>query len=340
VKWDYRSYTQFWGFSENSFEVMDDERTVIGVQESPNLNVMVKENIIETQQQYTPLKYSEIDNKWIYSVHIFLEENSLFAGTFNSEVYRYNLNTGDYIWKYQYLSAGPINIIKHVNRTLFFGTSDHLIYTIDIFGERKHAQYFISIYKEVFNMHFFKFLRMKHVIEPLKIKEDSDEELSEEQKKKLEQEKKERDEKILFNTSVFYEDDDNYELTYPTGNIRGRKFDITDRRFIHNEKLVSNNILSFEQLKKIKKMKKKYKKDHVYYYRVLFTGLIRSLNHKDPTNYLDVSCRIKKIEDFRRKRWLKIQETNRYMRENIFNQKIEIPKKDDFAKEYGKRRSV
>ena len=181
-----------------------------------------------------------------------------------------------------------------------------------------------------------RFYKKKHVIEPLKNEEDEEEEkkLDEEGLLKKKKEMEERELKILQNTNVFHQN--KYNMKYPSGKQRGVFYPIFDRIFIYKERLMDNRVVSMRKVKKIKRLRKEGITDYEFYYRVVFTGLIRNITIQNLSNYMDVSYLINPLSKEQRMNWIRIRKLNKKIRKKVFKNDIKIPKKDDFENEYSK----
>lgn len=341
--WDYSSHTQFWCMSENSFDVLFDERTVVGVEQSECLNIVIRENIINSRQKYSPVIFKMHSEQWIYSVFAMENEDVLLAGTFDSQLIKFNLHTGEIIWAFAPFSSGPINIIRNVNLTIFVGASDNFVIAVDLFERSGHKyKSFLSMFKEVMNMHFFRRLRVKD-------EDDPEEEEAEKQhpqkqnnmrKKRVNDEENELQQKLLEKKlakirrnmdTVYYNSDD---IIYPTGNRRKKQYYIFDRRFIFDEQIVTSHIFTKKELKQIRRKEKNEKKVYNFYSRIVISGKVRKENWKDPTNYLDISYLVKALDSKTREKWLQKEKQRKELIEEIYRRPIEIPKAEDFETEY------
>lgn len=321
--------------SENSFGILFDEQTVVGVEQSECLNLVIKEDIILSHEKYSPLVFKKHSEQWMYTVHLMENEDSVLVGTFDSRIIRFNLDSGEIVCEYVPFESGPINIIKNVNSTVFVGGSDNFVFTFDFFEPDKKYEMFLSPFKEVMNMHFFRRLRVR---EPEDEEEDEQPSKKKKQGQVFEEEedqqrrKEERDRRISQNLDVLRVN--LFDLVYPTGRRRKRQFEIYDRRFVFFEQKVPSKIYTTKQIKAFREREKREKKVYNFYSRIIFTGKVKKIHWKEASNYLDVSVLVQPLKKKVRKKWLRKQRERRKILEEYYRKPIAIPRKSDFQKEY------
>lgn len=340
--WDYSSHTQFWCMSENSFDVLFDQRTVVGVEQSDCLNIVIRENIISTCERYTPVIFKKHSEQWMYAVHVMENEDVVLVGTFDSQMIKFDLHSGEILWVYEPFGSGPVNIIKNVNMTIFVGASDNFVIALDFHEQASHRyKSVLSMFKEVMNMHFFRRLRVKDIEEIEDQEEEEQKTLrkkpQDEEDEKKRQELRAKQEKMQRNMDVLLYND--VEIVYPTGNRRKRMFKIKDKRFVFDEERVDGSIFTRKQIRSIRKREKKEKKVYNYYTRIVISGKVRKEGWYERTNYLDISCLVKPLEKATREKWLEKERERRVLKEEVYSKPISVPNAENFEIEYSGRRS-
>lgn len=119
------SSTRFFCFHENSFQVLRDENTVIGIEYNDLKELIILEQLDQDDPEYRPIIFRGSKNK-VNTLLVCEELNLLLAGDDDGTVVQFNLSTGAVTRDYGYLGVGGVLACARMGRVAVFGGFDDL----------------------------------------------------------------------------------------------------------------------------------------------------------------------------------------------------------------------
>ena len=154
---EYISKINFYANYEKNFQIMLDEKTIVGVEFGKNNKVLIMEEIEDPNSE--PYKFGSHQNN-ISCIIPNQDFTSICVGDSSGKIIQYNLNTLKKTWSlvkdYGNIAIGPIFSGKRMGNLIFFGGNNYLIRAIEMAKKEMFFGPFKTAVNQIYSLQFCK----------------------------------------------------------------------------------------------------------------------------------------------------------------------------------------